>query len=135
MTLADDIMGMVEQGADEAVLLAAHAVAEEAKRLMPVGDPKYDPDPSVSLKDSVRVEVVPNPFGTLVRISVDTPYAVKAHEDLRLKHPRGGGPKFLEHALTASAPALQNVVAAKVDGITATGNLSDPRRSHHRRRR
>lgn len=134
MSLADDIERAVLAGADEGILAAAHAVAEESKRLMPVGDPRYDPDPNVSLADSVNVDVVPNQFGTLVRVSVDTPYAAKAHEDLRLKHPRGGGPKFLEHALTALMPTFERVVAARVDAETATGKLSDPRRSRRRRR-
>lgn len=134
MSFADDVMRMVEQGADEGVLLAAHAVLEEAQRNIPVGDPKVDPDPSVSLKDSGHVEVIPNQFGTLVRVTFDTPYAARVHENLRMKHPRGGEAKFLEKALLALAPTMDRVVAAKVDAETATGKLSDPRRSHHRRR-
>jgi hypothetical protein len=133
MSLADDIAAMVAQGADEGAVAFAHAVAEEAKKLMPVGDPKYDPDPSVSLAESINVEVIPNQFGALVRVSVDTPYAARAHEDLRLKHPRGGGPKFLEHAMTALAPTMQNIVGSRVDAETTTGKLSDPRRSRRRR--
>jgi hypothetical protein len=133
MSLADDIAKMVEQGADEGVVAFAHLVAEEAKKLMPVGDPQYDPDPNVSMRDNIDVQVIPNQFGALVRITVDTPYAAKAHEDLRLKHPRGGGPKFLEHAMTALAPTMDRVVASRVDAETATGKLSDPRRSRRRR--
>jgi hypothetical protein len=133
MSLADDIAKMVEQGADEGVVAFAHLVAEEAKKLMPVGDPQYDPDPNVSMRDNIDVQVIPNQFGALVRITVDTPYAAKAHEDLRLKHPRGGGPKFLEHAMTALAPTMGNVGGSRVDAETATGKLSDPRRSRRRR--
>jgi hypothetical protein len=135
VSTADDIARMVLAGADEGLLLAAKAVLEEAQRNIPVGDPDIDPDPSVTLKDSGHVEIVENPLGTQVRVSFDTPYAARVHENLRMQHPRGGGAHYLTNALTTVMPTLDNIVAAKVDAETATGKLSDPRRSHHRRRR
>ena len=53
-------------------------------------------------------------------------------EDLRLKHPRGGGPKYLERALTEVAPSLEGIVASRVEARTATGLTSSRGRSHHK---
>jgi hypothetical protein len=44
----------------------------------------------------------------------DAAYAAAQHENLGLRHPRGGQSKFLENAVTAAAPTLQNVVASQV---------------------
>lgn len=52
-------------------------------------------------------------FGVIVEFE-GLPYAVKQHEDLGLRHPRGGGPKYLENALKAVAPTMEAVVAARV---------------------
>jgi hypothetical protein len=119
MALADDIARLLESGGEEGLLAAGHAVLEEAKRNLPIGDPDQDPDAHVTLAESGHVEVVPNQFGTTVRVSFDAPYAAKQHEDLRLKHPRGGGPKYLEHAVTAVAGKIPGLVAARVDTQTA----------------
>lgn len=134
MSVADDIMRLVLEGGDEGVLLAAKAVLEEAQRNIPVGDPDVDPDPGVTLKDSGSIEVIPNPFGDLVRVSFDTPYAAKVHEDVNLKHPRGGTAHYLMNALVTVMPAMDTIVASQVDGKTATGAISDPRRSRRRSR-
>lgn len=130
MGLADDLIRSMQGGADDGLLAAAHLVAEQAKRNMPVGDPSEDPNPDVSLQDSVRVER----DGRGYVVIVDAPYAAKQHENQRLKHPRGGGPKFLEHAVTELAPTLEGIIASKVDARTATGLTSEASRSHHRRR-
>ena len=66
-------------------------------------------------------------------VSVDTPYAAKQELDLRLKHPRGGGARYMSRALALVGGGLEQIVATKVDAQTATGRLSD-HRSHSRRR-
>jgi hypothetical protein len=130
VSTGDEIIDLVGPALDEALLAAAALVVEEAKRNIPVGDPEEDPDAHIRLADSSDISLKRNPFGNLVEISFNTPYAAKQHEDLRLKHPRGGGPKYLERALTTVMPQLANIVAARVDAETATGRLSDPRRRH-----
>lgn len=128
MGLADDLFSRSRRGAFDGLEDVAKRVLAAAQDNVPVGDPAEDPDPGVSLRESGRIDRHGNGF----IISFDAPYAAKQHEDLRLKHPRGGGPKYLERALTEMAPTIERFVASKVNARTATGLLSDPGRSHHR---
>jgi hypothetical protein len=111
VSLADDILRAVREGAEDGMRLAAEAILEEAKRNVPVGDPKVDPDPNVSLRDSGGIDRTADGG---YRITFDTPYAAYIHENLHAQHPRGGGPKFLEHALTTLGPQLDRFVATAV---------------------
>jgi hypothetical protein len=131
MSFADDIMGAVFGAAEDAALLAAEAIKVAAIHNMPVGDPEEDPDPNVALAENVNI--TPSILGGYV-ISVDTPYAAKAELDMRLKHPRGGGSRYLQRALAEVTPRFVGMTASKVDAETKTGHLSDRSRSHHRRR-
>lgn len=110
MTLADDILRAVEDGADVGMRAWAEAVAELAKRNMPVGDPDEDPDPAVSMRENTRVERTAHGY----RIVVDTLYAAYQHENLHARHPRGGGSKFLEHAATTLAKQGDRFIATAV---------------------
>lgn len=111
----------LEQNMEDAALDALHEtcrdVVRQAIENMPPGDPRLDPDPNVSLADSVRIERDGNGFVVIV----DTPYAAKVHEDLHMKHPRGGGPKYLERAVTQEIPQVEGVVASKVQARLARG--------------
>jgi hypothetical protein len=55
-----------------------------------------------------------------VRIYIGTsgiPYAVRQHEDMTYRHPKGGGPKFEENALNQLLPMLtQRLQAAAREG-------------------
>jgi len=42
-------------------------------------------------------------------------YAVQQHEDFDLVHPHGGGPKFIEGPLNASAPYMTTRIGARID--------------------
>lgn len=110
----------------EALEDVAALVLDVAKRNVGVGDPAVDPNPAVALAASGRIER----HGDGLVIIFDTPYAAKQHEDQRLKHPRGGGPKYLERALTEIVPAMERIVASKVDARMARGMASDRARPH-----
>lgn len=49
-------------------------------------------------------------------ISYDTPYAVRQHEDMSLKHDAGRNAKFLEKALASEAPKITELIAAALRG-------------------
>lgn len=49
-------------------------------------------------------------------VSYDTPYAVKQHEDLNLRHAPKRRAKWLELALKERRPAMQARIAAKIRG-------------------
>lgn len=127
MGIADELIRRLTDGGTDGLEAAAHQVLEEAKRNAPVGDPATDPDPSMTLADSGHIER----HGDGFIVSFDTPYAAKQHEDMHLKHPRGGGPKYLERALTGVLPSLERVIASKVEARLAGGLLSSATRSHH----
>lgn len=112
MTLSDDIERAVAEGAHRGLAEAAYAVARQTRDNLPVGDPKKDPDPLVAMKDHIEVDF--DADGDVAQVSVNTAYAAKQHEDLRLKHPRGGLAKFLERALLQEIPKLEGIIAGEV---------------------
>jgi hypothetical protein len=73
----------------------------------------------VSIARSGKVTMDDAPLtGPIAVISYDTPYVVKQHESFHLRHPRGGGPRFLENALLAHARDVENGIAAAVSATT-----------------
>ncbi|GAA0638251.1 hypothetical protein GCM10010174_70130 [Kutzneria viridogrisea] len=47
-------------------------------------------------------------------ISYDTPYAVRQHEDMSLRHDEGRKAKYLEGPLHSEAETVQEIVAAQI---------------------
>lgn len=122
---------MIRREAQDAALDGLHDVGgmvlEDAQRRVPVGDPRVDPDPSVSLRASGRIDQ----DGAGWVVSFNTPYAAKVHERQQLQHPRGGEAKYLENAVTDIVPVANDVVSSKVQARLASGVLSsDPKRRH-----
>ena len=50
----------------------------------------------------------------VIYISFNTPYAVKQHEDLTLKHPRGGKAKYLEDPFKRNVKKVERLVVQRV---------------------
>jgi hypothetical protein len=109
-TLANEVAAQLRAAGREGLRRAAEQVLEQASRNAPDGDPALDPDPNVSLAASGRI--VEDGDGLVVIF--DAPYAAKQHEAQHLKHPRGGGAKYLESALTEIIPRLEKIVAGDV---------------------
>lgn len=63
------------------------------------------------LRDSGRV--VADEDGAI--IAYDTPYAVRQHEDLTLRHPHGGDAKYLERPLSENHELLVRALAEALD--------------------
>lgn len=91
----------------------------------PSPPPGEDPAPQVALRERGYVEALP---GGGVEIGFRTPYAAKQHEDFRLKHPRGGVPKYLERHVLAAAVALENRIAVQVRKVMAERTVTGPPR-------
>ena len=70
---------------------------------------KHVPHDEGTLERSGNVDV--NPEGTRAAISYDTPYAVKQHEDMSLKHPGKGQGKWLENTFTREADTVRQIIA------------------------
>lgn len=52
-----------------------------------------------------------------VAVSYDTPYAVKQHEDLSLRHDAGRNAKFLSNACSSEAKTAGRIIARAVKGV------------------
>lgn len=123
--LANALKAALRDGAEDGLMDLGRGVLRDAQRLVPKGDPNLDPDPSVSLASSGIV--VPVNGGVVVDFQTD--YAAKQHEDLRLRHPRGGTARFLELAVAQNTGALERVVgqAVRVE-LAGSGDRTSRRR-------
>lgn len=54
------------------------------------------------------------PDGLTCVMSFDTPYAKRQHEEMGYKHPRGGGPKFLERAMNNEADVARALIVQAI---------------------
>lgn len=87
---------------------------EAAKRDVPPRDPSDDPDPSLDLAASGRVEPVKRRGNVIVEeVGFHTPYAAYQHEG-HLRHRHGGRRKYLEANLKTIAPKVAPRLAAAV---------------------
>lgn len=128
MGVLDDKMAEVDHAIRDELERQARLVLTESNRNVGHGDPADDPDPAVSIIESGKVTMEDRPLsGPIAVISYDTPYVVRSHESFHLRHPRGGGPRFLENALLAHARDLENGVAAAVSATTSAGRTRQRR--------
>lgn len=58
--------------------------------------------------------VTMHPTELQVTVSYDTPYAVRQHEDLRLKHDEGRKAKYLEDPLNREASTALDIIKAEI---------------------
>ena len=131
MSIGDDALRRAVAGLNEGLLVAAEELKRRTIPDIPPTDPANDPDPSVNLRENVNI--TPQPDGTVI-VSVDGPHAAKQHEDQRLEHPRGGGPKFLERNVKNLMPELPRIVAGEVRA-NMSGDPVSKRRASGRRKR
>lgn len=104
-----------EEGLRAGLERAAELIIERARIYMPTHDPVRDPDPLMNLAQ--RIGFHWRPDGS-IEIVVDTPYAAKQHEATWFEHPRGGGPKYLERAVTEIADELPGLIGREVEART-----------------
>lgn len=69
---------------------------------------KHVPHDDGSLERSGRADV--NAEGTRAAVSYDTPYAVKQHEDMSLKHPGKGQGKWLENTMSREGDTVAEII-------------------------
>ena len=110
------VIEMVRAG-HSTLQIVGEELAERIRRDIPVGDPSLDPDPGFTLRDHVVVRA----YGKYVSVAVEGPYAVKQHESFHLRHPRGGGPKFVEKNAIHIAQLWQRMLAGSVQHTFAHG--------------
>lgn len=115
--LADVLKAAMRDGAQDGMERLAREVLEDANSRIPKGAPRLDPDPNVTLAKAGTVVAVDDG----VVIDFTAAYAAKQHEDLRLRHPRGGDARYLEIAVATNTDAMQRAVGQAVR-ITMAGS-------------
>lgn len=75
---------------------------------------KHTPHDDGTLERSGRADV--NSEGTQAAVSYDTPYAVKQHEDMSLRHPGKGQGKWLENTLSREADTVREIIGTAIKG-------------------
>ncbi|WP_066360262.1 minor capsid protein [Herbidospora mongoliensis] len=96
------VAAAVMKAAEKGVKLAAEHLLEESRKLVPHEEGTLERSGTVSA-DGLRAAV-----------SYDTPYAIKQHEDLNLKHDDDREGKYLEKPARTQAKAMQDIMAAQI---------------------
>lgn len=96
----------MKRGAGQGVFLAAEHVLGEARQEVPIEDAILSRSGAASVDDAQMVAAV----------SFDTPYAVKQHEDMTLRHDPGRKAKYLEDPLHDTRGDQERIIARSVGG-------------------
>ncbi|AFU62151.1 hypothetical protein SV1_11 [Streptomyces phage SV1] len=91
-------------GALAGLRIAAEHVLAEARRVVPIEEATLERSGTASVDEASMTSGV----------SFDTPYAVRQHEDMTLRHDDGRTAKFLERPLVEQAGPVQEIIAAQV---------------------
>lgn len=98
------ISAAMRQAAARAVLEVAEDALTEANDRVPLDE-----------GDLARSgEVTAFPEKSAASITYDTPYAIKQHEDVTLKHPRQGEDHWLERTVEENAPRYFQWIADRI---------------------
>lgn len=98
------VQALMREGAAQGLGDAAEFLREEADRTVPIEED--------ILAGSGGVDV--DPAALEASAYYDTPYAVRQHEDTRLRHDQGRRAKWLEATASEQAPAIGERIAASV---------------------
>lgn len=100
------ILARINKGAAKGVQMAAEHVLGEANEKAPIEE-----------TDMIRSGVASSdPKNLIGAVSYNTPYAVRQHEDMSLRHDAGREAKWLENTLNAEADACRTIIADAVRG-------------------
>ena len=92
--------------ANRGVALAAEHLLGEANKKVPIEE--------ATLQRSGTVSTDPENFTAAV--SYDTPYAVKQHEDMTLRHDKGRSAKYLEGAMNSEVKTAAEIIRKTIAG-------------------
>lgn len=91
-------------GALRGVRLAAEHLLNESRDRVPIEEGTLERSGTVTVDEADTSAVV----------SYDTPYAVRQHEDMTLRHDAGRTAKYLERPLDEESATMQAIIAAQV---------------------
>ncbi|MDX3214571.1 hypothetical protein PV318_03295 [Streptomyces sp. ME02-6991-2B] len=98
------VLDEMRAGAVRGVQLAAEHVLERSRARVPIEEGTLERSGVVSVDEGDLTAAV----------SYDTPYAVRQHEDMSLRHDSGRTAKYLERPVAEAADQVQAIIAAQV---------------------
>lgn len=103
--LNGDVGADIKAAANRGLAIAAEHVLGESNKVVPIEEFTLGRSGTVSR----------DPLNDRVSVYYDTPYAVRQHEDVTLRHDPGRTAKFLENALNDHA-TIKAIIAAAIRG-------------------
>lgn len=91
-------------GAARGLFLAAEYVLSESRKVVPLEEATLSRSGATSVDEEQLVSSV----------SYDTPYALRQHEDLTLRHDPGRTAKYLERPLESTRGTQQEIIAGEI---------------------
>ncbi|GGM76925.1 hypothetical protein GCM10012275_54500 [Longimycelium tulufanense] len=98
------IKGAAHAGAARGLRTAAEHVLTESRRVVPIEEGTLERS-GVASVDETNLRAA---------VTYDTPYAVRQHEDLTLRHDPGRKAKYLEDPLTRETGTVHEIVSAEI---------------------
>jgi hypothetical protein len=95
-----------KKGAIRGLALAGEHLLGESNKQVPIEEATLERSGAASV-DEAKLRGA---------VSYDTPYAVKQHEDLNLKHDSGRNAKYLENAFNSEADTVAKIIADAIKG-------------------
>lgn len=91
---------VIQKAAIDALLSAGEFILDESNKIAPIDEGTLIRSGNVAVDDKDGI----------VNVFYDTPYAVRMHEDMSLKHLNGRRAKFLEIASTQNADTVRKFI-------------------------
>jgi hypothetical protein len=95
----------VKQAAVDALVSAGEYILDESNKIAPIDEGTLIRSGNVAVDENA---------GTVI-VYYDTPYAVRQHEDMSLRHTNGRSAKFLEIASTQNADKVRKFIEDAVN--------------------
>ncbi|MGA5764478.1 minor capsid protein [Nonomuraea bangladeshensis] len=94
----------MQEGAAKGLKIALEHLLQKSREEVPHEEGTLERSGTVSVDESTLTGAV----------SYDTPYAVRQHEDLTLRHDAGRKAKYLEDPADAERPVMLELIAAQI---------------------
>lgn len=98
MPVRRDIPNLVSQASEEAVLLGAEHILGEARQIAPIEEGTLVRSGATAAEGKTAV------------VYFDTPYAVRQHEDMSLRHDAGRQAKYLEDPVNSERATVMKIM-------------------------
>ena len=99
----DQVAASAHAAATRGLIKGAEHLRGVAQQLAPIDEGTLRNSAAITVQSAARVAV-----------SFNTPYAVKQHEEVGYRHPKGGQAKYLEEPLHTEADTIRAIAAAEL---------------------